>query len=113
MIFFLKMFAFSLLLTIVIETALALLFRVRGKSLLIVILVNVLTNPIVVYLAYFLDLSLPIVLLPEAGAVLLEGSIYYMFNKKEGFEFRRPFVISLVLNAVSYCVGLLIGLITK
>ncbi len=112
MVFYIKMFLVSLILTIAIETPLALLFKVRGKSLLIVVLVNVLTNPVVVYLVHFLDISFPLVLIPEAGAVLAEGGIYFLFNKKESFEFKRPFMISLVLNTVSFCFGLIIDMIT-
>ena len=102
--------AVSLALTLALEAAFFLLLGKRDKKdLLLLILVNVLTNPIVVT-AYWLaasytDWNVNWVLAPlELFAVLAEGYYY----KKYGRDFRRPFLFSLGANMFSFWVGVLI-----
>ena len=115
--------ALSLLLTIALETGLFLVIRNRGKGLpwkkagnkkdlLLVLLVNIITNPVVVLLYWltmiYMDFSPIIILMPlELFAILLEGYYY----KRYGSGFRYPYLFSLAANAFSYGTGVLIQLI--
>ena len=102
--------AISLVLTIIIEAGFFSLIGKRNKKdLLLVILVNVLTNPVVVLLywlaAYYTDISLIIVKIPlEVFAVTAEGYCY----KKYALELKRPYAFSLAANAISFLSGILI-----
>ena len=114
--YYLKMFGISLGLTLLFELGLALLLGIRKKEdLIIVLLVNILTNPLAVYLCYlariFLrDWYLAAELLTELLVFLTEGFIYSRF-KTEGKRIRNGFLLSLVLNGTSYSAGLIISLL--
>ena len=98
-----------LILTIIIEEEISLLFKVKNKKdLLNVVLVNVLTNPLVVSLPIFMlfrygllakYISLAVL---EILAVIVEGLIY-----SKVLEYRKinPYLLSLILNSCSYLVG--------
>ncbi len=107
--FYLEMFGVSLALTLIVEIGLAALFKIKGKRLIIVALVNTLTNPVAVFLSYYFEFGWIGILILETTAVVIEGLIYYLFGKKDGFEIRRPFLISLVLNVASYGIGVLLN----
>ena len=102
--------AFSLALTIVLEVGFFLIIGKRDKKDLILLLsVNVLTNPVVVLsfwiAALYTEWNPVIVLIPlELLAVLTEGYYY----KKYGRCFRHPYLFSLTANLVSFGVGELI-----
>jgi len=106
--------AISLALTLALEAAFFLLIGKRDKKdLLLLTMVNILTNPAVV-LAYWLavyraGLNIIAVLIPlERLAMPAEGHYY----KKYGRDFKRPYLISIAANIFSYGTGLLIQLIT-
>ncbi len=100
----------SLALTLGFELLFALLWGLRGRDLVLCVLVNVLTNPPVVLCALLWRSFgpgpgwLPVPLL-EAGAVLTEGYFY----RRNGERVRRPFLFSLCANAFSYVLGLAAG----
>lgn len=105
-------FAVSLGLTLLLELLVARLCRLRGRDYLLVILVNILTNPAVVYLdmvcaAHFpngRDLwQIPL----EAAAILVEGWCY----TKYAHSVRRPWTFALVANVFSYGFGLFLNTI--
>jgi len=102
--------AFSLAMTLSFEIAFFLITGKRNKKdLLLVVMVNILTNPVVVlayWLAYFYtNWNTIIVLIPlEIFAVLTEG-VYY---NKYGQSFKRPFIFALSANAFSFAIGFLI-----
>ena len=110
----LKIFGISLGLTLLIETGLAAVFRVRTKrGLLVVILSNILTNPAVVFLDLLLrpvtgSLHPAVQLLLEGAAVCTEAFVYRQFHSDLKASV-KPFWLSLILNACSYGTGLLIG----
>ncbi len=88
----------SLAVTLLIEWGLAWLCKIRGRGLAIVTAVNLLTNPVVVLIWNFY----PALLLPlELGAVLIEGCCYRLFPQ----HFKRPFLISLLCNLISFLIG--------
>ena len=109
--FYVKMFGISLGLTLVLETGLAFLMRIRKPDLIPVILVNIISNPVAVYIAYFGNVKLPWVLIIEAAVVLFEGAVYYVLDRNEIFSIRRPFLTALILNGFSYTAGIVIDLL--
>ncbi|MCL2002491.1 MAG: hypothetical protein FWG72_00610 [Oscillospiraceae bacterium] len=73
------------------------------KDLLLLVLANVLTNPLVV-LTFWL-LPYPLMKVPlELFAVVTEGFVY----QKYGRGFKRPYLFSLAANAFSFGIGVLI-----
>ena len=102
----------SLGLTLFFEGLFALLWGLRGRDLVLCALVNLLTNPPLVFLVLCWrrfgpePAWLPVPFL-EALAVWVEGRFY----KRDGEKVRRPFLFSLCANAFSYGLGLLVGAI--
>ena len=103
-----------LLCTIVIELLIALILSVIDKKdLIYVILVNILTNPIVVLLPIFIYYkfgymakSITLYLL-EILTVFIEGLIYLKTLK---YKKLNPFILSLLLNLSSYLIGEIINM---
>jgi len=96
----------------VLEAGFFLLVGQRNKKdLLLLLLVNIITNPLVV-LVYWLALlysawnAVTIKIPLEVFAVLIEGRYY----QKYGCDFKRPYLFSLAANMFSYGAGLLIQL---
>ena len=123
-----SMISFNLVLAVVIELSLAYALGVRGKRNFGVMLnVNCITNPIIVTLAFLMIqalgngfltrlLELPL----EAIVVFVEGAVYArMLRSTEADDSGKrevlpmnPFWLSLILNAVSYGVGVLLDVIS-
>jgi hypothetical protein len=107
--------AVSLALTLFFEVLFFIIIGKRNKKdLLLVILVNALTNPIVVLLynlmLIYTQWNKALIMAPlEISAVLTEGYLY----KKYGNNFNRPFAFSLAANSVSFFAGMLIGLLFR
>lgn len=102
--------AISLLLTVIIELTAGIILGVRDRQLVIILAVNLLTNPAVnvIYqaLCYYTDIhSVIITASLEFMAVIVEWLIY----KHNGFE--RPFRRSLLINAISFFTGCLLNII--
>ena len=100
----------SLFLTLIFEVGFFLLTGKRNKrDLLLVCLVNVLTNPVAV-LFYWLAVlytewnSVIVKIALEFCAITVEGYYY----KNYGEEFRHPFAFSIVANVFSFGIGLFI-----
>lgn len=101
-----------LLSTIIIELLLALILGVRDKKdILNIILVNTMTNPLLVslitYITYnrIFNRTVSIVIM-EILVVIIEGFTYKKILK---FKKINPYVLSLILNASSYFIGELIN----
>lgn len=101
----------SLGLTIALELAFAVVATKRDrKNLLLVCLVNVLTNPVVVF-AYFLGShyttwNLAVLMIPlEIMAVLVEAHTY----KTYGRGFSHPLLFSLCANLFSFGTGAILN----
>ena len=104
-----------LLLTIIIELIVALILSVRDKKdILNVILVNVLTNPVVVmtqiilYVKFGHNIEMIGIIILEISAFLIEGFIY---KKTLKYDAINPFLLSLLLNASSFFIGELINIL--
>jgi len=104
-----------LITTIVVEVIIAYLLKVKDKKdYLNIILVNIITNPLVVLFPYIIYLyhgitaryiSLAIF---ELFAFLSEGFIYYKVLK---YKRINSYVLSLILNLSSYIIGDIVNLI--
>lgn len=102
----------ALVITMVIEATIAWLIGIREKNnLLVVVCVNLITNPLVVSLSaairFFVDISLfyPLTLCLEIAAVYIEGVLYRRYLKTNF----NPFWISVILNVASYLLGEIIN----
>lgn len=97
-----------LILTLVLEEITALIVGVRkGFDLTVILFSNLLTNPVVVFsgmlLASFTNIPRPVyIIVLELAAFITEALIYrkLLFTKKPS-----PFLLSLILNSVSFFVG--------
>jgi len=94
--------AVSLTLTVIIELVFALFLKKR--ELLLIFLVNVLTNPIAVFLAYMFDRNIFIILFIEILVVIIEGVLYSKYSQ----HIKRPFMFSIFANAISYFIGVIL-----
>ena len=100
---FLKL-VISLLLTLVTEFPVAFLFQAKGKDLLLVFLVNILTNPAVVLVSTLTGDKVSLQMILEGMAILAEG---FYYNKYSTYM-RKGFLCSFCCNLVSYGAGLLL-----
>jgi hypothetical protein len=103
-------FAISLGLTLLLELLIARLCRLRGRDYLLVLLVNILTNPAVVYLDMVCASHVPngrdLWQIPlEVAAILIEGWCYARYAR----SLRRPWTFALVANVFSYGFGLFLN----
>ena len=103
----------NLILTVIIEVILALIIGIRNKKdIIIVILVNLFTNPFVTIIPFIFNIYCGIMykkislIILEILIVLLEGYIY----KKSLIKNKpNPYILSLILNVASYGVGFIIN----
>ncbi len=110
-----KVMLICLTATIFSEVFLAIILGIRKrKDIFNVILVNILTNPLLVSITVALNFYLGLnarhigLLVLEIGAFLIEATIYknVLENKKI-----NPYLLSLLLNFFSYLVGVIIFMI--
>ena len=102
-----------LLLTIIIEVIISVMIGIRNKKdILNVILVNVMTNPIVVSLPIYIMMKYGMryrmysLLVLEILAFASEGFVY---SKVLNYKKINPYAISLILNLGSYFIGEIIN----
>lgn len=102
-----------LLFTILIEVCISLLFGVKKRRDIInIILVNIVTNPIVVlfpyvaYLFYGKMVRCIVLLLLELFTVIVEG---YIYNRYLDYSKVNSYLLSLVLNISSYLLGVVVN----
>lgn len=116
--YILEMFGVSLALTLAIEMVVALIFKLRGRDLCLVLLANVLTNPAAVLLAWLFGSCgdvygafdggfggvWPTILfyfVLEMAVVITEGWIY----RRRMDSLRHPLAFSLIANGCSFLIG--------
>lgn len=98
----------SLALTLVLESCYAVFWRVGKQELLLLILANLLTNPVVVLCHRAAAVLWPaglaaVILVLELWAVGTEGYLYLTRS-----SLKRPWMFALGANAVSYMIGCLL-----
>ena len=91
-------------LTLAVELSVALLWGARRRDLLLCLLVNVLTNPVVVLLNRLFP-AVWLLLLLECAAAAVEGLLYCLCAE----NLRLPVLLSVCANSCSFGLGLLIG----
>lgn len=101
----------ALFCTIIIELIFGLMLGIREKDdLLTILLVNILTNPLLVSITYLIGLYCGmqkiVTYILEVLVIIIEGFIY---KKLLYYKKRNPFIISLILNIMSYSIGLVIN----
>ena len=102
------MYGISLLLTLLLELSIARCMGIRGrKYILLVVLVNVLTNPAAVLLHWLGLPQIPI----ELAVIAAEAGVYLWFSKDETWHISHPLLLSVLANGISWSAGLLIKLI--
>jgi len=104
---------YCLSLTIMIELIIAIIFGIRDKKdIYLVILAQVLTNPVVVLTTTFASLKFSytvyiiIVAIMELLAIIVEGLLYKNYLKKQTIN---PFAFALFLNMISFIMGFVIS----
>ena len=115
--FFLRFFLIPYLITIFVELILAVLWGYRSRrDLLVVFLVNTLTNPAVTALRYLSGQKVPsatlrtvILIVLEIAVLLSEWKLFQKFLSKG----RHFFLFSLSLNAASFGAGLLVPILLQ
>ena len=102
-----------LILTIIIESAAAFLFGVRNKKdFLNILLINVITNPLVVTTEVAVGMLFGngtaeiFEYFVEAAVVLTEGLFYRKFLR---YKKINPILLSFILNGLSYLIGEIIN----
>ncbi len=102
----------SFVLTLIIEYIIIKLLFMRKKIFIPVLLVNMLTNPVVVYIYNIMSLYSfvyrdVILLLLELLVIIVESYVYkYLLE----ITWKSALITSFIANAVAYIVGLLISL---
>lgn len=110
--------AISLVLTFLLELFVAWIMGIRTReSIILILLVNILTNPAAVYLSYLLaELNPavnPLVLQVPVEIVVLfaEAFIYKTFSKHEEYSLKRPILYAFAANAFSWGIGVILNFI--
>lgn len=104
-VFLLEMFGVSLALTLVIELTVGYWMGMRGKNqILLLILLNILTNPAAVLLHWLGAAQLPV----EIGVVMAETVVFWVFSKDARWKIPHPIRLALICNTISWVFGILI-----
>lgn len=103
--YMLEMFSISLALTWLIELTVAAILRLRDrKSMLLVLLVNLLTNPAAVLICHLGIPELPV----ELAVMAVEAFVYTSFSKDERWQITHPVILSVSANLIAWFAGILL-----
>lgn len=106
--FYIKILLNNLLIVFVTELPLALLLGARSpKKITSVALINIITNPAIVYISLLTlffagEWHTPVLIILEIAVLFIEG---FTFSKFKTFDKKNPYLISIVLNATSFITG--------
>ena len=105
--YLLEMFTVSLLVTLLLELPIAWCFGLRHKrEVLLVVLVNVLTNPAAVLLHFLGVPQIPI----EIAVIITEAAIYRCFSNDAHWKIQHPILLAISANLFSWLMGLVMQL---
>lgn len=118
-VYVIKMFGISLLLTLIIELIVACFMKVRmqEETVRLILLVNLLTNPAAVLIVWLSRICFSpavgyLVQIPvEAAVIFVEARIYRYFVQKEGWNIKRPVLLAVISNLVSWLIGAVLQLL--
>lgn len=102
----------SFILTCIIEYIIIKLIFVKKKVFWKVLLVNMLTNPLVVYInnimfIYSFEYKDAVIVLLELFVVIIEGYVYkYILD----INWKTALIVSFISNAIAYLTGLLLSM---
>lgn len=102
----------SFILTLIVEYIIIKLIFVKKKVFIPVLLVNMLTNPFVVYIynimsVYSLKYKDIILIVLELLVVIVEGYVYkYLLE----INWKKALIVSFISNIVAYLIGILLSL---
>lgn len=100
-----EMFTISLVLTWLIELTVATAMGLRGKkSIYLVLLVNLLTNPAAVLLCHLGIPQLPV----EIAVIAVEALIYTSFSKDPRWQISHPIILSAAANMIAWFAGIIL-----
>lgn len=98
-----------LIFTVIIEIIIGIILKVKDKKdFLNILLVNIMTNPIVVTIPVYINIRYGLlerncaVFILEILTVFIEGKVYSKYLK---YNKINPYVMSLILNLSSYIIG--------
>lgn len=110
-----SMFVVSLVLTLIIELIVARCWGMKSKKeYRLVVLVNILTNPVAVFLAWICNNYLGnnsyfiAQCVIEAVVIVVEAKIYLGFVK-EGWKIKKPIPFAIIVNMISWLSGVAIS----
>lgn len=100
----------ALAVTVASEILTALFMGVRGRMLITILLVNVITNPILNYILIARQLThvgFPwgLLIILEIVVAVVEGLVYGQRFRRKGYN---PYLMSILMNSVSLVFGLII-----
>lgn len=102
-----------LLITIFIEIILSIILKIKNKKdLLNIVLVNIMTNPLVVTISIYFNIRYGIwerniiIFILEILAIISEGFVYRKFLE---YNKINPYFLSIILNFSSYSIGEIIN----
>ena len=105
--YILEMFGISLGLTLLIELPIGFAMGMRGKKhILLMVLINVLTNPAAVLACWLGAAQIPV----EIAVFGVEAGIFYWFSKDDKWQIKHPVLLALLANLISWASGILIQL---
>ena len=110
-----SMFAVSLGLTIIIECSIARVWGLKSrKEMLLVLLVNILTNPAAVFCVWICngylgrEFSFLFQCVIEFVVVVVEAKVYSGFGREEGWNIKKPLQFSIIVNMISWLSGVVL-----
>jgi len=103
-----------LIITLVIETMIAFIIGIRKKDILNIVLINFITNPLIVSLSVYFGFNYGMkvekiaIIVLEIIVFITEGILYSKFLK---YKKINGFIISFILNFSSYFIGKILNYI--
>lgn len=103
----------SFVLTFIIEYIIIKLFFIKKKVIIPVLLVNILTNPLIVYIYnimyifsfHYIDI---VTIVLEILVVIVEG---YVYKHLLEIKWKKALIVSFITNIIAYLLGIVLSLV--
>lgn len=89
----------------------------KRKEISLVVLVNLLTNPAVVWMVkmagrlFYPPVIWGIEIVAEVLVIVVEALVYLSFSKEEGWNIKRPVLLVVAANIASWGIGILLKIL--